>query len=156
MKKLVLISLWGFFFSPSLAWSHYGGIVKETASIDIIYPGAGIFDPEKHEMDVWEAKNGIEENWRNYQKLSPQEKRRLLKKRQEWDALPPKEKQNLRQQMDYWNRLSPKDRALFMKLFDQWQQLPAEERLRIRRSLEQWEDLSPTERESIRRKFLNR
>jgi hypothetical protein len=97
----------------------------------------------------------LENKWKNYNELSPDEKARLKRKRMEWEALPPEKQKVLRQRMKRLKGLSPADRELFRQRFKQWKQLSPEERQGIREDLDRWDRLPPQERERIRLRFLN-
>jgi len=71
----------------------------------------------------------------------------------EWQSLSPEEKEQMRRRMQQLNRMEPEDRRHFQRLFEQWQQLSPQERRQIESALEQWDRLSPEEREAIRRRF---
>lgn len=71
----------------------------------------------------------------------------------EWESLSPEEKEQLRRRMQQLNRMEPDDRRHFQRLFEKWQQLTPEERRQIEQALDQWDRLSPAEKEAVRRRF---
>ena len=71
----------------------------------------------------------------------------------EWQGLSPQEKQRLRQRYEKWNRMPQKDRNLYQRRFEQWQKLSPKEQQRLKKQLDQWDTLSPGEKERIRRRF---
>ena len=71
----------------------------------------------------------------------------------EWQGLSPQEKQRLRQRYEKWNRMPKKDRNRYQRRFEQWQQLSPKEQKRLKKQLNQWDTLSPQEKERIRRRF---
>ena len=71
----------------------------------------------------------------------------------EWQTLSPEEKQQMRRRMQQLNRMEPEDRRHFQRLFEKWQQLSPAERRQIERALDRWDRLSPDEREAVRQRF---
>ena len=90
---------------------------------------------------------------KGYRKLSPEEKKRLKKKYQQWRSMPQERQQLLRQRMEKWNQLPSEERELMHQRFQQWKKLPPEEREQTREKLRKWNGLSPEEKEKIRKKF---
>ena len=93
------------------------------------------------------------QNFQQWQDLSPQEREKLRKKYKEWQSLPPEEQQLIRRRMNQLNRMPPQKRKLYKQLFRQWQHLPANERRQLQKDLDNWENLSPQQKKSIRRRF---
>ena len=98
-------------------------------------------------------KNHFEDEWRNYDRLSPEKKGRIKKKFRQWKSLPPERRKVLRLRMKRLRELPPEDRALFRRRFHQWKGLSPEDREKIRQKLEIWNSLPPQEQDEIRRKF---
>jgi hypothetical protein len=96
-----------------------------------------------------------EQNFQQWQDLSPQEKEKLRKKYREWQSLPPEEQQTIRRRMNQLNKMPSQQRKLYKQLFRQWQQLRPDERKQIQEDLDNWENLSPRQQKSIRRRFKN-
>ena len=74
---------------------------------------------------------------------------------QQWQDLSPKEQEKLRKKYREWQSLPPQKRNLYKQLFRQWQHLSPKERKQIQKDLDNWEYLSPRQRDSIRRRFNN-
>jgi len=96
-----------------------------------------------------------DQNFQQWQDLSPQEQEKMRKKYREWQSLPPEEQQTIRQRMNQLNSMPSQQRKLYKQLFRQWQHLPPDERKQIQEDLDNWEQLSPRQRDSIRRRFKN-
>jgi hypothetical protein len=94
-----------------------------------------------------------EGKWRDYERLTPEEKARTKRKFREWKSLPPGKQELLRRRMERWKELPPEDRSLYKRRFHQWQRLSPEERERIRERLKKWNGLPHEEKEKIRRRF---
>ncbi len=97
----------------------------------------------------------VKNSKKGYKKLSPEEKKMLKRKYQEWQSMPEERQQILRQRMKKWKQLPSEDRELMQERFQQWQKLPPEERERTREKLRKWNALPPEEQEQIRQKFRN-
>jgi mRNA-degrading endonuclease RelE of RelBE toxin-antitoxin system len=95
------------------------------------------------------------QNFQQWQDLSPQEQEKLRKKYREWQSLSPEEQQIIRRRMNQLNRMPSQKRKLYKQLFRQWQDLPPKERKQLQDDLDNWEYLSPRQRDSIRRRFNN-
>ena len=95
------------------------------------------------------------QDFRQWQDLSPKEQEKLRKKYKEWQALRPAQQQLLRQRMNQLNQMPSQKRNLYKQLFRQWQHLPPKERKQLQKDLNNWENLSPQQRKSIRRRFKN-
>ncbi len=87
------------------------------------------------------------------QGASPEDRRRMQRQYQEWQALPPEQKDALRRRMDELQRMPPQDRDRYQQRYRQWEQLPPDERRRIENDLKRWDRLSPQERDSIQKRF---
>jgi hypothetical protein len=98
-------------------------------------------------------KEPTERKWRDYERLTPEEKARTNRKFREWKSLPPEKQELLRRRMERWKKLPPEDRSRYKQRFHQWQRLSPEERERIRERLEKWNGLPREEKEKIRRRF---
>jgi mRNA-degrading endonuclease RelE of RelBE toxin-antitoxin system len=96
-----------------------------------------------------------DQNFQQWQDLSPQDQEKLRKKYREWQSLSPEEQQIIRQRMHQLNRMPSQKRKLYKQLFRQWQDLPPQERNQLQDDLDNWEHLSPRQRDSIRRRFNN-
>jgi len=96
-----------------------------------------------------------DQNFQQWQDLSPQEQEKLRKKYKEWQSLPPEEQQTIRRRMNQLNRMPSQQRKLYKQLFRQWQHLPPDERKQLQKDLDNWENLSPRQKKSIRRRFKN-
>lgn len=96
-----------------------------------------------------------DQNFQQWQDLSPQEQEKMRKKYREWQSLPPEEQQTIRQRMNQLNSMPSQQRKLYKQLFRQWQHLPPDERKQLQEDLDNWEQLSPRQRDSIRRRFKN-
>ena len=96
-----------------------------------------------------------DQNFQQWQDLSPEEQEKLRKKYREWQSLSPEEQQIIRQRMNQLNRMPSQKRKLYKQLFRQWQDLPPKERKQLQDDLDNWEYLSPRQRDSIRRRFNN-
>jgi predicted Fe-S protein YdhL (DUF1289 family) len=96
-----------------------------------------------------------DQNFQQWQDLSPQEQEKLRKKYKEWQSLSPEEKQAIRQRMNQLNRMPSQQRKLYKQLFRQWQHLPPSERRQLQKDLDNWEHLTPQQKKSIRRRFKN-
>ena len=94
-----------------------------------------------------------ERKWRDYQRLTPEEKARTNRKFREWKSLPREKQELLRRRMERWKELPPEDRSIYKQRFHQWQRLSPEERERIRERLKKWNGLPHEEKEKIRRRF---
>ena len=90
-----------------------------------------------------------------YKNLSPEEKKMLKRRYQQWQSMPEERQQLLRQRMEKWKQLSSEERELLQQRFRQWKKLPPEERERTREKLREWNALSPEEKEQILQKFRN-
>ncbi len=100
-------------------------------------------------------RNSRNQNFQQWQNLSPQEQEKMRKKYREWQSLPPAEQQIIRQRMNQLNRMPPQKRKLYNQLFRQWQHIPPNERKQLQKDLDNWEYLSPGQQDSIRRRFKN-
>jgi len=96
-----------------------------------------------------------DQNFQQWQDLSPQEQEKMRKKYREWQSLPPEEQQTIRRRMNQLNRMPSQQRKLYKQLFRQWQHLPPDERKQLQKDLDNWEHLSPQQQKSIRRRFKN-
>ena len=94
-----------------------------------------------------------QQQWDQYDGLSPEEKERLRDKYRQWESLPPEKQQVLRRRMERWKELPSEDRELLRKRHRQWQELSPQERQRIRENLDRWKELSPEEQERVRQRF---
>jgi hypothetical protein len=74
---------------------------------------------------------------------------------QQWQDLSPKEQEKMRKKYREWQSLPPQQRKLYKQLFRQWQHLPPDERKQLKNDLDNWEHLSPRQQNSIRRRFKN-
>ena len=117
--------------SPVLFSDHYKGPLKEHLC----------------------KRGSSDQNFQQWQDLSPQEQEKLRKKYREWQSLPPEEQQTIRRRMNQLNKMPSQQRKLYKQLFRQWQQLPPDERKQIQEDLDNWENLSPRQQKSIRRRF---
>jgi len=96
----------------------------------------------------------LTKNYRNeYNRMSPEEKRILKKRYQEWESLPENKQQMLRHRMEKYKQLPPQERERFRQRHRQLQKLPPDERYKIREKLRKWDSLPPEEREQIRQRF---
>jgi len=95
----------------------------------------------------------VKNHKRGYKKLSPEEKKMLKRKYQQWQSMPEERQQILRQRMEKWKQLPSEERELMQERFQQWQKLPPEERERTREKLRKWNALPPEEKEQILQKF---
>ena len=96
----------------------------------------------------------LTKNYRNeYNRMSPEEKRIIKKRYQEWESLPEYKQQMLRRRMEKYKQLPPQERERFRQRHRQLQKLPPEERYKIREKLRKWDSLSPEEQEQIRQRF---
>ena len=96
----------------------------------------------------------LTKNYRNeYNRMSPEEKRILKKRYQEWESLPEYKQQMLRHRMEKYKQLPPQERERFRQRHRQLQKLPPEERFMIREKLRKWDSLPPEEQEQIRQRF---
>jgi hypothetical protein len=96
-----------------------------------------------------------DQNFQQWQDLSPQEQEKLRKKYREWQSLTPEEQQTIRRRMNQLNKMPSQQRKLYKQLFRQWQHLPPDERKQLQKDLDNWEQLSPRQQNSIRRRFKN-
>ena len=96
-----------------------------------------------------------DQNFQQWQDLSPQEQEKMRKKYREWQSLPQEEQQTIRRRMNQLNSMPSQQRKLYKQLFRQWQHLPPDERKQLQEDLDNWEQLSPRQRDSIRRRFKN-
>jgi len=94
-----------------------------------------------------------DQNFQQWQDLSPKEQEKMRKKYREWQSLPPDEQQTIRRRMNQLNRMPSQQRKLYKQLFRQWQHLPPDERKQLKNDLDNWEDLSPQQQNLIRRRF---
>ena len=85
--------------------------------------------------------------------LSEQDRQHLQQQYRKWQALPPEEQAKLRRRQQELERMPPESRRLYQKRFQQWQELPDAERQQLRRQLDNWDRLPPKEQEAIRRRF---
>ena len=96
----------------------------------------------------------LAKNYRNeYNRMSPEEKRILKKRYQEWESLPEYKQQMLRHRMEKYKQLPPQERERFQQRHRQLQKLPPDERYKIREKLRKWDSLPPEEQEQIRQRF---
>jgi len=169
LKPVTLILAFVFImrlFSPTLSFSRsekYNGAVphlRAQKTYKKIPPNHGQFidyrdrqttfpPPDRGRQFLLQAKNYN----RGYKKLSPEEKKMLKRKYQQWRSMPEERQQLLRQRMKKWKQLPSEERELMQDRFQQWQQLPPEERERTREKLRQWNALPPEEKERILKKF---
>ena len=98
-------------------------------------------------------RSSSDQNFQQWQDLSPQEREKLRKKYKEWQSLPPEEQQTIRRRMNQLNRMPSQQRKLYKQLFRQWQHLPPNERRQLQKDLDNWENLSPQQKKAIRRRF---
>jgi len=113
-------------------------------------------DRNKGSLAEYLCKRGSrDQNFQQWQDLSPEEQEKLRKKYREWQSLSPEEQQIIRQRMNQLNRMPVQKRDLYKQLFRQWQHLPPKERKQLQDDLDNWEYLSPRQRDSIRRRFNN-
>ena len=125
------------------AWGHVARPLHESAFImvpdhtDASFAGCGFLSKR-------------DKNWEN---LSPEEKKKLRKRYKEWQSLPPEEKEKIRQRMKRLNQMSPQERKTYQQLYKKWRHLPADERRQLQKELNNWENLSPREQEAIRLRF---
>ena len=169
LKPLTLVLAFVFImrlFSPTLSFSRskkYDGAdphFRTQKTCKEIPPNHGRFidyrdrqttypPPDRGRQFLLQAKN----HKRGYKKLSPEEKKMLKRKYQQWRSMPEERQQLLRQRMEKWKRLPSEDRELMQERFQQWQKLPPEERERTREKLREWNALPPEEKEQILQKF---
>ena len=107
-------------------------------------------DPLREYFCKRESRN---QNFQQWQDLSPQEQEKLRKKYKEWQSLPPEEQQTIRRRMNQLNKMPSQQRKLYKQLFRQWQHLPPNERTQLQKDLDNWENLTPQQKKSIRRRF---
>lgn len=153
-------------FSPTLSFSRskkYNGAAPHFRTKNTykeITPNQGQFvdyrerqttypPPDRGRQFLLQAKN----HKRGYKKLSPEEKKMLKRKYQQWRSMPEERQQILRQRMEKWKQLPSEERELMQERFQQWQKLPPEERERTREKLREWNALPPEEKEQILQKF---
>ena len=106
-------------------------------------------------MEYYCKRGSNNQNFQQWQDLSPKEREKLRKKYREWQSLPPAQQQTIRRRMDQLNRMPSQQRKLYKQLFRQWQHLPPDERRQLQKDLENWENLSPRQQKAIRRRFRN-
>ena len=113
-------------------------------------------DHSKGPMTEYLCKRGSrDQNFQQWQDLSPKEQEKMRKKYREWQSLPPEEQQTIRRRMNQLNSMPSQQRKLYKQLFRQWQHLPPEERKKLQKDLDNWENLSPRQQKSIQRRFKN-
>jgi hypothetical protein len=95
------------------------------------------------------------QNFQQWQELSPKEREKLRKKYREWQSLPPAQQRTIRRRLDQLNRMPSQQRKLYKQLFRQWQHLPPKERKQLQEDLENWDRLPPRRQREIRRRFKN-
>jgi hypothetical protein len=166
LAMLVLGFLLLFF---SLAWAETNEHPSRTLHREEAYgeklrfPSVTTFERRYHKLVLMAKKRGrgrsfqnkdlSERRGREYDRLSPEEKKRMKRKFREWKSLPPEKQDLMRRRMRRWKELPPEDRSLYERRFQQWQRLSPEERERIRKRLEKWNGLPHEEKEKIRRRF---
>ena len=111
--------------------------------------------PEDPPIEYYCKRGSSNQNFQQWQDLSPKEREKLRKKYREWQSLPPAEQQTIRRRLDQLNRMPSQQRKLYKELFRQWQHLPPDERRQMQEDLENWENLSPQQQKAIRRRFRN-
>jgi hypothetical protein len=154
----------------SLVWGKSSGhhrravkLEREAYGEKILSPGAKALERRYKKRIVIARKRGrgrssqnkefTERKWRDYERLSPEEKARTNRKFREWKSLPPEKQDLMRRRMERWKGLPPEDRSLYKQRFKQWQRLSPEEQERIRERLEKWNGLPHEEKEELRRRF---
>jgi hypothetical protein len=111
-------------------------------------------DDSEDPLKAYLCKRGSSnQNFQQWQDLSPKEREKLRKKYREWQSLPPAEQQTIRRRLDQLNRMPSQQRKIYKQLFRQWQHLPPDERRQLQKDLENWENLSPRQQKAIRRRF---
>ena len=106
-------------------------------------------------MEYLCKRGSSDQNFQQWQDLSPKEQEKMRKKYREWQSLPPEEQQTIRRRMNQLNSMPSQQRKLYKQLFRQWQHLPPEERKQLQKDLDNWENLSPRQQKSIQRRFKN-
>lgn len=71
----------------------------------------------------------------------------------EWQKMSPQERERLRRRYEKWHKMPEKDRSLYQRRFEQWKQLSPKDQRRLKQQLDQWDTLSPQEKDRIRRRF---
>ena len=126
------------------AWGHVARPHHESAYIrvpdrfDASFAGCGFLSKR-------------DKNWEN---LSPEEKKNLRKRYKEWQSLSPEEKEKIRLRMQRLNKMSPREREAYRQLHKKWRHLPPAERQQLQKELNNWENLSPQQQEEIRQRFM--
>ena len=136
-----------FFYSP--LWGYIPDLHQPPSPVLFSYDYMGPL------TDYLCKRGSRDQNFQQWQDLSPQEQEKLRKKYREWQSLSPEEQQIIRQRMHQLNRMPSQKRKLYKQLFRQWQDLPPQERNQLQDDLDNWEHLSPRQRDSIRRRFNN-
>ena len=90
---------------------------------------------------------------KNYDDLSPEEKKEIEKKYKEWQKLSPQEKKKIRRRMNKWKKMTPEEKKLYRRRYRQMQHLSPRERQQLQKDLERWNELTPQQKEAIRKKF---
>ena len=90
---------------------------------------------------------------KDYDDLSPEEKKEIEKKYKEWQKLSPQEKKKIRKRMNKWKKMTPEEKELYRRRYKQLQHLSPEERQQLQKDLERWNELTPQQKEAIRKKF---
>lgn len=148
--------------TPDRSYRRKAIVQLQRYSLDIDLHFWKTVDQFDKEMTVAKSRKGkrsprneesIEKNWKNYQRLTPEEKARIKRNYQEWKSMPPERQRTIRRRMEQWRGLTPDDQTLYEQIFRQWRKLPPEERRRTREKLENWNGLSKEEKDQIRRRF---
>jgi hypothetical protein len=136
-----------FFCSP--LWGYIPDVYQQ-------HPSNLLSDHYQGPLTEYLCKRGSrEQNFQQWQDLSPQEQEKMRQKYREWQSLPPEEQQTIRRRMNQLNRMPSQQRKLYKQLYRQWQHLPPDERKQLQKDLDNWEHLSPQQQKSIRRRFRN-
>jgi|GEM_PF-6466926 len=70
-----------------------------------------------------------------------------------WEKLSPQERESLRRRYEHYKQLPPEKQQLLKRRYEQWKNLSESERKRLRYYLRNWDKLTPSERNTILRYF---
>ncbi len=78
----------------------------------------------------------LERNYREWQRLSPEEKEILRKRLKHFESLPLQKKELIKKHYERWKQLSPEQRRLIKEYLNNWDKLTPEEKNLIKRQFQ--------------------
>ena len=95
----------------------------------------------------------LQERIRWWQRLSPDEKKAMRERYQQFQKMPTGQQQQMRERVKRWRGLSPLERQRMRERHRAFRSLPFTEQTRIRQNYKRWQNLPPAKRQQMRKRF---